>query len=709
MPQGDRGQRPDAEIDRGCDSGGIPARGPSLCVQGVRDRVSHHHSASRQYSSLTPKDVRRLRAGRPGGDPAGATEFPASVYLQVGMIPGTVTSPDHPSSTVNGVPAGPVMRSLRGASSGSPRPRLLPNGCGRSAPVRISPGMGTVMTNETSQTDESLLRRAADGEGGALAELFSRYRERLRRMVRLRLDRRLQGRVDPSDVLQDAYLDLDARLPEYALDPRCRLPLAPPPDRPAALQVHRRHLGAAMRDAGREVSLYRGPLPQASSVSLAAQLLGRLTSASLAARPGRDAAPAPGGAQRAWTRSTARSWRLRHFEELTNGEAAEVLGLTKTAASNRYIRALRRLRAALEAIPEFLADASTGGDLGACDRASAQCPGREPKEAIMTADADLESDDPVERLAEEFLDRHRRGERPTVAEYAERAPRAGRGDPRALPGPAADGGAQARLGRPDGRVRPGGAATRAGPGSERLGDYRSSARWAGAAWGSSTRPSRSRSGRHVALKVLPGARPARPAAAPAGSTARPGRRPGCTTPTSCRSSASASRTACTTTSCSSSRARGSTRCSTSCERLAARRRAVARAGLAPVRSLHPVGDAARSLITGGHAAAPRGDGTGWTGIGRPEPDSVETRSADPLPSARPCPGIGAVEPVRLGDGRYARSVARIGLQVAEALDYAHAAGDPPPRHQAVEPAARHPWHRLGGRLRPGQGEPTTTT
>src|SRR4051812_41607006 len=136
-------------------------------------------------------------------------------------------------------------------------------------------------------TDEpdGLAYRIAAGDETVLPELFGRHRARLRQMVRLRLDRRLQGRVDPSDVLQEAYIDLAEKPPGYIRDRS--------PDLPPYLwlrlvvgerlqRVHRRHLGAAMRDAGREVSLYRGALPQASSVSLAAQLLGRLTTASQA-------------------------------------------------------------------------------------------------------------------------------------------------------------------------------------------------------------------------------------------------------------------------------------------------------------------------------------------------------------------------------------------------------------------------------------------
>ncbi len=200
----------------------------------------------------------------------------------------------------------------------------------------------------------NLLERAAAGEEGALAELFTRYRKRLRQMIRLRLDRRLASRVDPSDVLQEAYLDVVQQFPAYQR--RSEIPFflwLRLVTGQRLMRVHRQHLGAALRDAGREVSLYHGALPQASSESLAAQLLGRMTSASQALVR----------AEMQLQLQTALNdmgpldreiIALRHFEELSNAEAAEVLGLSKTAASNRYLRALARLQKILENIPGFL-------------------------------------------------------------------------------------------------------------------------------------------------------------------------------------------------------------------------------------------------------------------------------------------------------------------------------------------------------------------
>jgi RNA polymerase sigma-70 factor (ECF subfamily) len=208
------------------------------------------------------------------------------------------------------------------------------------------------MTNPGSSEPEALLSRALAGDEGAFAALFDSERERLRRLVRLRLDRRLSGRIDSDDVLQDAYLEARKRLPEYARDPQAmpfhvwlRLVTGQ-----KLTDLHRFHLGAHMRDAGMEVALHRGALPQASSVSLAAQLFGRITSASRAAIRVEHKLILQ-EALNGMDPIDREVLTLRHFEHLSNDETALVLGLTKKAASNRYIRALKRLRQVLSSIP----------------------------------------------------------------------------------------------------------------------------------------------------------------------------------------------------------------------------------------------------------------------------------------------------------------------------------------------------------------------
>jgi RNA polymerase sigma-70 factor (ECF subfamily) len=206
------------------------------------------------------------------------------------------------------------------------------------------------MTGESSQTT-GLLQRAAQGDQQAWGALLTQSRDRLRCMLALRLDRRLQGRVDPSDIIQDAYIDASARLADYARQPEMpfflwlrfltgqRL-----------LRVHRQHLGAEMRDVGREVSLYHGALPQATSAALAAQLLGRDTRPSEAAiRAERQIRLQE--ALNSMDPLDREVLALRHFEQLSNAEAARVLGLQEAAAAKRYVRALKRLREILDAKP----------------------------------------------------------------------------------------------------------------------------------------------------------------------------------------------------------------------------------------------------------------------------------------------------------------------------------------------------------------------
>jgi RNA polymerase sigma-70 factor, ECF subfamily len=209
------------------------------------------------------------------------------------------------------------------------------------------------MNDENERNDDDLLLRLEGGDERALTELFTRHRERLRRMVRLRLDRRLQRRIDSSDVLQDAYLEVARRSREYLAQP------AVPPflwlrllTGQALQALHRHHLKVDMRDANQEVSLRRQATPQANSASLAEMLLGRLTSPTRAARRAEMQLKLQ-EVLNAMEPMDREVLALRHFEELSNGEAALVLGLSKTAASNRYIRALGRLKEMLKAMPDF--------------------------------------------------------------------------------------------------------------------------------------------------------------------------------------------------------------------------------------------------------------------------------------------------------------------------------------------------------------------
>jgi len=213
--------------------------------------------------------------------------------------------------------------------------------------------MSSPMNDQNISPSEETLERIRNHDADAVADVFARYRDRLRRMVKLRLDRRLQGRVDPSDVLQEAFLDISKRAAEYAA--KTEMPFflwLRMITGQKLLEVHRRHLQTRMRDAGQEVSLYGGALPEANSTSLAAQLMGRLTSASQAAMRAELQIQLQ-QVLNSMDPIDREVLALRHFEELSNGEIATVLNLSKAAASNRYVRALKRLKDDLSRIPGF--------------------------------------------------------------------------------------------------------------------------------------------------------------------------------------------------------------------------------------------------------------------------------------------------------------------------------------------------------------------
>jgi RNA polymerase sigma-70 factor, ECF subfamily len=208
------------------------------------------------------------------------------------------------------------------------------------------------MALDPSET-EDLLARAQAGDEQALADLFARYRARLERMIRLRLDRRLSGRVDPSDVLQDAYVEVHKRFVDYRAQRQDRLPFylwIRLVTGQKLIDVHRHHLGTKMRDAGQEVSLYRGALPQATSISLAAHLLGKMTSATQAAVRAEHKLLVQ-EALNSMDPLDREVLVLRHFEQLSNDETALSLGIKKSTASQRYMRALKRLKEILSSIP----------------------------------------------------------------------------------------------------------------------------------------------------------------------------------------------------------------------------------------------------------------------------------------------------------------------------------------------------------------------
>ncbi|MEO1530021.1 MAG: sigma-70 family RNA polymerase sigma factor [Planctomycetota bacterium] len=195
--------------------------------------------------------------------------------------------------------------------------------------------------------------RLRGGETEALGELFSLCQERLRRLVHFRLDPRLVRRVDVDDVLQDAYLDAETRLPHFATTDDGASPYVWL--RMVTVQTlqdtHRRHLGTKARDASREQRMPDTSTHQTSLNSMAQLLVGQLTSPSQAVQRA-EAVEQINAALEKMNPMDQEILALRNFEELSNTEVAEVLGIENGTASNRYIRALKRLQQVMVQFPE---------------------------------------------------------------------------------------------------------------------------------------------------------------------------------------------------------------------------------------------------------------------------------------------------------------------------------------------------------------------
>lgn len=195
------------------------------------------------------------------------------------------------------------------------------------------------------------LERARDGDRSAVGVLFEGHRVRLERLVALRLDRRIRGRVDEADVVQDTFLEAARRLADYVDRPVMPFYLWLRFIANQRLQaLCREHLGVRKRDVRREISIAGGGYPEASSEMLAAKLFGKLTTPSQAAMRAEMKACLT-DALESMEAGDREIIALRHFEELGHAEVAHVLGIDESAASKRYIRALKRLKEILDRIP----------------------------------------------------------------------------------------------------------------------------------------------------------------------------------------------------------------------------------------------------------------------------------------------------------------------------------------------------------------------
>lgn len=193
-----------------------------------------------------------------------------------------------------------------------------------------------------------LIRNAKGGDGHAVSQLLERHRKALHRMIELRLDHRVMRRVGVSDIVQEVMIEANKRLQSFLENPPMPFHLwirQIAKDR--IIDAHRRHSVTAKRSVKREVSLTRPRTLDQSSINLASQLRdGELTPAAAATQ--REIASRLEEAILQLRDQDREVVLMRHYEQLSNLETAQALGLTEPATSMRYLRALRRLRELLD-------------------------------------------------------------------------------------------------------------------------------------------------------------------------------------------------------------------------------------------------------------------------------------------------------------------------------------------------------------------------
>lgn len=203
------------------------------------------------------------------------------------------------------------------------------------------------MWPENDKTQE-LLAHAKNGDHSAINQLMDRHRNSLRHLVRMRLDHKIQRRLDVSDVVQDILVEANRRLQKYLEDPVMPFHLwLRQIARDRIIDAHRRHRVSARRSIDREQPIAAPRGYDESSIRLAA-IIGdnQLTPAAAALQK-----EIAGRIELAITRLDEKDSEIiimRHYEMLTNQEIALALELTEPAASMRYLRAVRRLKSNLQ-------------------------------------------------------------------------------------------------------------------------------------------------------------------------------------------------------------------------------------------------------------------------------------------------------------------------------------------------------------------------
>ena len=196
----------------------------------------------------------------------------------------------------------------------------------------------------TSEPTEELLADARAGTADAINRLLERHRVAVHRLVQMRLDAKIQGRVDVSDVVQDVLVEANRRLQDYLANPQLSFHLwirQIAQDR--IIDAHRRHRGSAKRSVDREQAVHAPAGDDHSTYELIGQIHDRdLTPAAAVAQ--KEMARRVEAAISQMNPQDAEIIVMRHYEHLSNQETALALQLTEPAASMRYLRAIKRLR-----------------------------------------------------------------------------------------------------------------------------------------------------------------------------------------------------------------------------------------------------------------------------------------------------------------------------------------------------------------------------
>lgn len=196
----------------------------------------------------------------------------------------------------------------------------------------------------TSDADtKTLIRRAATGDDSAVQALLDRHRDRLGQMIEVRMDPRVRGRIDPSDVIQETLVAASQRMESYLVEQP--LPFYPWLRQIAwekLVHLHDRHLRAAKRSVVRE-QYFRPEISDDSALALAERFVCPTASPSVAAVR-RELRERVRRALDAMPESDREILLMRYLEQLPSKEIAAIMGISEAAVNMRHMRSLERMR-----------------------------------------------------------------------------------------------------------------------------------------------------------------------------------------------------------------------------------------------------------------------------------------------------------------------------------------------------------------------------